>query len=160
MKVIRVMLPWTSRPIMAWLTFTQPLQAWELWCLLPCVSVSASLCLSQRWISMSNRVSAHTTGLREHRDKSAFPAWDSSLHLLPCPFFYFLSKWYMKKKRRPWCRKFFLIFFYFLRNWQKWVDQKDSRIWTWIKGQAFLKRMRITRCWSFKLKSSFNEKCL
>lgn len=29
MKVIRVMLPWTSRPIMAWLTFTQPLQAKE-----------------------------------------------------------------------------------------------------------------------------------
>lgn len=68
MKVIRAMLPWTSRPIMACLTFTQPLKACELWCLPLCVSVSASRCLSQRCNSMSNSVSAHTTGLREQRD--------------------------------------------------------------------------------------------
>lgn len=68
MKVIRAMLPWTSRPIMACLTFTQPLKACELWCLPLCVSVSASRCLSQHCNSMSNSVSAHTTGLRERQD--------------------------------------------------------------------------------------------
>lgn len=85
MKVIRAMLPWTSRPIMAWLTFTQPLQAQEFWCLPLCVFVSASLCLSQRRNLMSNRVSAHTTGLREQRDKSAF--LQSLLFIFPLDFF-------------------------------------------------------------------------
>lgn len=100
-KVVRVMSPRTSRPIMAWLTFTQPLKAWELWCLPLCVSVSASRCLSQRCNSMSNRVSAHTTGLRERRDKAASP-----LHLSPWLFIPFFFSFSIQQQKNPQLRFF------------------------------------------------------
>lgn len=51
----------------------------------------SSLCLFQRCISVSNRVSAHTAGLRERRDKSAFSARVHSLHLLPALSAHFLT---------------------------------------------------------------------
>lgn len=90
-QVIRAMLPWTSRPIMACLTFTQGLEECELLCLPHCVSVSSSHWLSPSRSSMSNSVSAHTTGLREWADQSS----SSSLCISPRLYFccYFQMQW-------------------------------------------------------------------
>jgi len=83
MKARRAMLPRTSLPHRGKThIYTTPEGIRALMSSSLCVSVSASLCLSQPCNLMSNRVGAHTTGLRERGDESAF-LQVSSLHLSP-----------------------------------------------------------------------------
>lgn len=118
MKVIRAMLPWTSRPIMAYLTFTQGLEACELWCLPHCVSVSASHCLSLSRSSMSNSVSAHTTGLRERADQSSPSSLRISPRLYCCC--YFQIQWCMKDRERERKNRFHILL-------EKWDSPASAR---------------------------------